>query len=51
MSAPWVIGIDIGGTNFRIGAVDEKNRVSHFRKVPVGSVFCTSTEFPAPEIF
>lgn len=42
MSAPWVIGIDIGGTNFRIGAVDEKNRVSHFRKVPVGSVFCTA---------
>lgn len=34
-----IIGIDIGGTNFRIGAVGETNAVSDFRKVPVGQVF------------
>ena len=34
-----IIGIDIGGTNFRIGAVDEKGNISMFRKIPVGSVF------------
>lgn len=36
-----VIGIDIGGTSFRIGLVDEKGTVSDFRKVPVKQVFAT----------
>lgn len=35
------IGVDIGGTNFRIGAVDSDGTVSDFRKIPVGQVFCT----------
>lgn len=30
----FVIGIDIGGTNFRIGLVDEKGAVSGFEKKP-----------------
>lgn len=34
-----VIGIDIGGTNFRIGCVSENGEVSRFRKIPVGEVF------------
>ena len=34
-----IIGIDIGGTNFRIGAVNEKNELVKFEKVPVGTVF------------
>lgn len=42
MSTPCIIGIDIGGTNFRIGAVDGKNQVSRFRKIPTGTVFCTT---------
>lgn len=33
-----IIGIDIGGTHFRIGAVDEKCRVEGFTKLPVSSV-------------
>lgn len=33
-----IIGIDIGGTNFRIGAVDRKNRVLNFSRRPVSSV-------------
>lgn len=41
MSTSCVIGIDIGGTNFRIGAVDEDNHVAHFRKIPTSSVFHT----------
>ncbi len=36
-----VIGIDIGGTNFRIGLVDDQGGLSDFRKVPVSEVFCT----------
>ena len=36
-----IIGIDIGGTNFRIGLVDEQGKVSDFRKVPVKQVFTT----------
>lgn len=36
-----VIGIDIGGTNFRIGAVDEQGDVHGFRKIPVRTVFRT----------
>ena len=34
-----IIGIDIGGTYFRIGAVGEDRQVYDFRKVPVGQVF------------
>lgn len=41
MSNSCIIGIDIGGTNFRIGAVDEQNQVSHFRKIPTSEVFHT----------
>lgn len=36
-----IIGIDIGGTHFRIGAVGEDGTVSDFRKVPVKRVFAT----------
>lgn len=36
-----IIGIDIGGTNFRIGAVGEGGEVSDFRKIPVKQVFTT----------
>ena len=34
-----IIGIDIGGTNFRIGAVDEKLYVKNFKKIDVKEVF------------
>ena len=34
-----IIGIDIGGTNFRIGLVSEDGTVSDFRKVSVKEVF------------
>ena len=34
-----VIGIDVGGTHFRIGVVDEALQVSHFERLPVTSVF------------
>lgn len=27
------LGIDIGGTNFRLGAVDEEGNISHFEKI------------------
>lgn len=33
-----VIGVDIGGTHFRIGAVDREGHVSAFAKVPVSTV-------------
>jgi len=36
-----IIGVDIGGTHFRIGAVGEDGSVSDFRKLPVKQVFCT----------
>ena len=36
-----IIGIDIGGTNFRIGVVSESGTVSKFQKIPVKQVFCT----------
>ena len=39
MDHSYVIGIDIGGTNFRIGTVDEDGRSEHFRKVRVKEVF------------
>lgn len=33
------IGVDIGGTHFRIGSVSPEGAVSDFRKLPVGQVF------------
>lgn len=36
-----IVGIDIGGTNFRIGLVNDMGMVSDFRKVPVKQVFFT----------
>ena len=33
------IGVDIGGTSFRIGIVDVDNTLIRFEKVPTGSVF------------
>ena len=36
-----IIGIDIGGTNFRIGAVAADETVSDFRKISVKQVFFT----------
>lgn len=42
MKTSCVIGIDIGGTNFRIGAVKKGETTANFlRKVRVGEVFCT----------
>ena len=37
-----IVGIDIGGTNFRIGTVSRDGVLSDFRKVPVRSVFHSS---------
>ena len=37
-----IVGIDIGGTSFRIGLVNDMGMVSDFRKVPVKQVFSTS---------
>ncbi len=36
-----VLGIDIGGTNFRIGAVNAGGEWKLFRKIPAGEVFCS----------
>lgn len=36
-----IVGIDIGGTSFRIGLVKDGGEVSDFRKVPVKQVFTT----------
>lgn len=33
-----IIGIDIGGTNFRIGGLDENNNIVNFKKVKVNDV-------------
>ena len=33
------IGVDIGGTSFRIGIADGANHLIRFEKVPTGSVF------------
>lgn len=41
MEKTYVVGIDIGGTNFRIGAVTEELKTLHFRKIPVTEVFHT----------
>ena len=37
-----IIGVDIGGTHFRIGTVGEDGVVSDFRKIPVKQVFCSN---------
>ena len=34
-----VLSIDIGGTNFRLGAVREDGSIAKFRKIPAASVF------------
>lgn len=36
-----IIGIDIGGTNFRIGAVGKDGIISNFKKIPVWQIFNT----------
>lgn len=41
MKNTYVIGIDIGGTNFRIGLIDSKNQVFNFRKIRTVDVFQT----------
>lgn len=41
-SEEFIIGIDIGGTNFRIGAVNASLQVSHFAKIAVTDVFSTA---------
>lgn len=41
MKNSCTVGIDIGGTNFRIGAVYPDWTVSHFRRMPVTQVFQT----------
>lgn len=41
MKDTYVIGIDIGGTNFRIGAVNRKNEVLYFHKESVLLIFKT----------
>lgn len=37
-----VLGIDIGGTSFRIGAVRADGSLIRFDKIPTASVFCTN---------
>lgn len=34
-----IVGIDIGGTNFRIGALDENDEIYNFKKIYVKDVF------------
>ena len=34
-----ILSADIGGTNFRLGAVEEDGRIVKFEKIPTGSVF------------
>ena len=41
MGNKCIIGIDIGGTNFRIGAVSPDGTVSHFRRIPTAQVIRT----------
>ena len=38
-----VLSADIGGTNFRLGAVEEDGSIVKFEKVPTGSVFSSSS--------
>ena len=44
----YVIGIDVGGTSFRIGLVKNRREIKLFRKVPVRSVF--SSEDPLRDL-
>lgn len=44
----YVIGIDIGGTNFRIGAVYPDNQIREFRKVSIKDVFIS--EYPLEDL-
>jgi len=38
----YILGIDIGGTNFRIGVVEQgEKRANFFKKVPVKDIFCS----------
>ena len=39
MSNAGIIGIDVGGTNFRIGTIATDGTVQQFRKIPVREVF------------
>ena len=50
MERRYIIGIDIGGTNFRIGAAgrDPFSCRIHFRKVPIGEVF--RSKFPIEDL-
>lgn len=41
MKDTYIIGIDIGGTNFRIGAVNQENEVQYFQKKSVHHIFKT----------
>lgn len=43
-----IVGIDIGGTNFRIGAISPAGTVSDFQKIPVKQVF--STDAPLEDL-
>lgn len=51
MDKKYVVGIDIGGTNFRIGLVSQDGELSHFQKKPSAPIFgeC-ATERLAEEI-
>lgn len=47
----YVVGIDIGGTNFRIGLVSQEGTLSHFQKKPSAPIFGDhATERLAEEI-
>jgi len=37
----WIVGIDIGGTNFRIAAVTDEGKTKLFHKIPVHQVIYT----------
>jgi len=37
-----IVGIDIGGTHFRIGCVEDGLQVSHFSRIPVMEVFASA---------
>ncbi len=43
-----VVGVDIGGTNLRIGCADQTGVLSHFQKVPIGQVL--TSEQPLADI-
>lgn len=42
MDGRYIIGIDIGGTNFRIGSVNDRLESQFFQKIPVRDIFCTN---------